>query len=167
MSIYAHRLLPAGVAPRFLGTPSNPGWVGVGRGPVPLLQKQALPLPTGQGWGLCDGCRSCPRAGLLPESSGHRGALPRAALWVHGNWDCVFGLGEAQPDRAAGCFCPGARSPSLPGWSSPHSAPDRLRGNTLLDVGCGPTIYQFLSGCEQRTSPWTMQTRTARSWRSG
>ncbi|NXY92279.1 NNMT methyltransferase, partial [Alcedo cyanopectus] len=26
---------------------------------------------------------------------------------------------------------------------------DGLRGNTLIDVGCGPTIYQLLSACER------------------
>ncbi|KAM6234787.1 nicotinamide N-methyltransferase [Spheniscus humboldti] len=63
--------------------------------------------------------------------------------------DGISGLGEAQPDRAVGRFCPGAPSPSSPGRSSPHAAPGGLRGDTLIDVGCGPTIYQLLSACER------------------
>ena len=69
--------------------------------------------------------------------------------WVRGNWDRISGLGEAQADGAAGRRCPGAPSPSSPGWSSPYSALEGLRGDTLIDVGCGPTIYQLLSACER------------------
>lgn len=31
----------------------------------------------------------------------------------------------------------------------PLPAPEGLGGDTLLDVGCGPTIYQLLSACER------------------
>lgn len=63
--------------------------------------------------------------------------------WDPGTRGSIAGLGEA-----CGRFCPGTRSLSSPG-SSRCPPTEGLGGDTLLDVGCGPTIYQLLSACER------------------
>lgn len=79
-----------------------------------LLRRQAA---HGQGWGLSPRRRGCPRAAPRPQSPGYRGdgAVPRGCA----TWDCISGLGEAQPDGGLGRFCPGVQSPSSLRWSSP------------------------------------------------
>lgn len=119
-------------ATAFVST-NKPSW-GVGTAPLP----QQLLLPS------CHLCpRSCPWAGPWPESpgTGVRGCDSVCATWV------TFLGGGTRPEGPWGVSALG-QFPSSPRGFALHSVPDGLGGDTLIDVGCGPTISQLLSACE-------------------
>lgn len=65
--------------------------------------------------------------------------LRSGLCWDPGAWGGMAGLGTVLPRDTV---------PVLTG-AFPLPAPEGLGGDTLLDVGCGPTIYQLLSACER------------------
>lgn len=122
--------IAAGAVPQFLGTPPSPAGAG-----------EYGDSASAPGAGTVPATGSGPSAGVVPaQGYGQRalalwyGAVPR----VCGTWGHISGLGGTQPQ---GHWDVSAleQFPSSPEQFSPHSAPDGLRGDTLIEVSCGPT----------------------------
>lgn len=105
--------------------------------PQALHPLQELPLGWHWGMGLCHG----------PVALG------------------VTSLGWGNTARGAlGCVCPSGAVSILTGMVCPHSAPDGLRGDTLRNVGCGPTVHQLLPACEHSQEIITLDYTEQNCW---
>lgn len=97
--------------------------------------------------GAAPGPGCCPRAPGTGGTGLHRGTVALRVAFLGQGKHSPVGIWDLSVSI---CLHPSVPSVSiLAGMVSPRNpAPDGLRGDTLIDVGCGPTIYQLLSACE-------------------